>query len=273
MTSGATWPLGMVGTSPAPSTASSSANFSTMTVAVHSRAYRVLQNAPSFNPKPTDKRLKRSHGRSLHESRDRSCSKDCNPCSKRSTSPLSVVDFHEELNFSPDSCPSFVDKTQPSASPTVCGKSKTKKPARRVQFDRRLVTQVVTRPRTLPQDVHRLFYSSTEMSMFRRNYYAYLNSKNNKEECYVDDEDMSMGDGDCKFETILDQNDLSDEHSEPQKRMLKRQLVVKAVVSHQGETREYYHEESQSSLCKFDVPVDQCNFDNSDFWNGTITWF
>lgn len=241
-----------------------------MTVSIHNRAYRLLQSTPPISPKPADKRLKRSH-EGPHQEGERGRPKESSSYSQRSTSPLSVVDINEELNFPISSCPVSVDQSNGSASSNTCGRSKSKKATRCVHFDNRLVTQVRTRPRTLPQDVHRLFYSSAEMNMFRKNYYAYLNSQRQEE---VFEEEITTASLDnCKLETILNQTDISDVHNQTLKGMRKRHLVVKAVVSHQGETREYYHQEFQSPQSLSQGCGDKCSFDNSDFWNGTITWF
>ena len=243
-----------------------------MTVSIHTRAYRALQIAPPTSPTPTDKRLKRSHGKGLQQSDDRTRTKD-SLYTQRSTSPLSVVDINEELNLSSGSCSSFVDKLECPASPSVCIKSRTKKPARRVHWNRCLITEVATRPRTLPEDVPRLFYSSAEMSMFRRNYYAYMNSQSRAREECVQEEEISVNSVECKPNASCNKPDASYVDSTPQEGFRKRQLVVKAVVCHQGEIREYYHQDSHSSQSHNQGPSDSCNFDNPDFWNGTITWF
>jgi len=235
-----------------------------MTVSIHSRAYRLLQGAPVINGTPDEKKQTHSRGQCPLRENDRTFSKDSNSYCQRSISPLSVTEIHEELSACGDNS-TFLNKPQ---RPTllkscVASKKKAQKPLRRVRFPTSPVSQVKTRPRTLPEDVRRLFYSSGEMSMFRRNYYAYMNSRRTEEVDYYEEETISVQSTN-NSRPILNLASSQNEDNPWQ--------IVKAIVSHQGETREYYHQ----SHCTSQINVgtsNSCSFDNPEFWNGTITWF
>jgi len=91
-----------------------------------------------------------------------------------------------------------------------------------------------------------------------------MKSQRAKEVCEVEEETISVDSSD-KSQPFLNQANNPNVESPWQ--------IVKAVVSHQGETHEYYHQSSCTSQAITEGSSDNFSFDNPEFWNGEITWF
>jgi hypothetical protein len=172
-------------------------------------------------------------------------------CGKDGDSPCIFIGKKGDSPFLRKECTSFDDDTVSTASLSDSSYEDDK----RVSFADTLVSDVWERPRTPPEEVSKLFFSSEETQRFRQEYrlerklLAELDV--DPETHPVDEEELS-----ALFATSSSQGSTD------------RHRISRVVVLHNDKLETYLNPEQVSKGAQ-----DDGFFDNESFWSGSITWF
>jgi hypothetical protein len=175
---------------------------------------------------------------------DISCGKDCE-------SPCIFVGERGDSPFLRKECTSFDDDTCSTASLSDSSLEDDK----RVSFADTLVSDVWERPRTPPEEVSKLFFSSEETQRFRQEYRL---------------ERKLLAELDVDPETHpVDEEELSALFTSSTQGSIDRHRISRVVVLHNDKLETFLNPEQ---VCKQNPQGDDF-FDNESFWSGSITWF